>query len=130
MRKILLTVAAAAGLAWSRWFGGPMDGTSWEIKIKPDSLFGFSHSGTLTFEKGEVSALVPAAAGFASGVYRARGVDGPEGTLWSAALTRTERGVMSWQGMVCGNEIQGVAVLWRPDGKPQRYLFKGTRKGA
>jgi hypothetical protein len=130
MRKIFLTLAAAAGLAYARLFGGPMDGTAWDIKIKPDSMFGFSHSGTLRFDKGEVSVLMPLADGFSPGVYRARGVEGPDGTVWSAALSEAQRGVLSWQGFVRGDEIQGIAVLWRPDGKPQRFLFKGTRKSA
>jgi hypothetical protein len=130
MRNIFLTLAAAAGLAYARWFGGPMDGTAWDIKIRPDSMFGFSHSGTLRFDKGEVSALLPLADGFSAGVYRARDVSGSDGTVWSAALSEAERGVLSWQGFVRGDKIQGVAVLWRPDGKPQRFLFKGTRKSA
>ena len=51
-------------------------------------------------------------------------------TVWSAAFNEASRGVMSWQGLIRGDEIQGIAVLWKPDGKPERFLFKGTRHGS
>ena len=130
MRKILLAAAAAASLAWARLFGSPIDDTAWQVKIKPDSLLGFSHKGVLRFEKGRLQVDGSIAEGFAPASYSAQSASGPDGTVFTAALSRGERGVFSWQGMVRGDEIKGVAVLWRPDGKAKRFVFKGTRKSA
>ncbi len=128
MKKFLLGIVAAAGLAYTRWAAGPIDGTSWEVKIKPDSLFAFSHHGTLRFEQGRLDASIPMASGFTPGSYRAENVAGSVGTVWSAALTEAQRGTFGWQGLIQGDQIQGIAVLWNLAGKPQRFLFKGTRK--
>jgi len=130
MKKVLLGLATAASLAYARFFGGSIDGTAWDVKIKADSLLSFSHSATLSFEQGRLSAILPLAAGFAPGNYQSQSVEMPGGTIWSAALSEASHGVMSWQGLIRGDEIQGIAVLWRPDGKPERFLFKGTRHGA
>lgn len=130
MKKVLLGLATAAGLAYARLFGGSIDGTAWDVKVKADSLFSFSRSGTLSFEKGRLNALLPQAAGFAPGNYQSQSVGMPGGTIWSAALEEASRGVLSWHGLIRGDEIQGIAVLWRTDGKPERFLFKGKRHGA
>lgn len=130
MKRLFLAVAAAASLAYSRWFGGSIDGTTWDVKFRPDSLLGFSHSGTLRFDHGELIAALPLAQGLVTGSYDAKSVTGPSGTVWSAALSEAERGVLSCQGLITGDLIEGMAVLWRPDGKAQRFLFKGTRKSA
>lgn len=130
MRKILLTLAAAAGLVWARLFGSPIDDTAWQVKVKSDSLLGFSHKGTLRFEKGELKVDLPLADGFSPAAYTAQGGAGASGTVFTAALSEADHGVFSWQGFVRGDEITGVAVLYRPDGKAKRYLFKGTKKSA
>ncbi len=130
MNKILLGLAAAASIAYARLFGGSIDGTAWDVKIKADSLIAFSHRGTLSFDKGRLNAALPLASGFGSGDYQSQSVSTPGGTVWTAALSEASQGVLSWQGIILGDEIQGIAVHWRPDGKPERFLFKGTRHGA
>lgn len=130
MRKILLALAAAAGIVWSRLFGSPIDDTAWQVKIRPDSLLGFSHKGTLRFERGQLQVDGSIAEGFMPASYSAQSASGPAGTVFTAALSQGERGVFSWQGRVRGDEISGIAVLWRPNGKAKRFLFKGTRKSA
>ena len=128
MRKILLGLAAAASLVYARLFGGSIDGTAWDIKMKPDSFFSFSHKGTLNFADGKLAAVLPQAAGFSPGSYQAQST-GAGGTLWSAAFAEAEHGALSMQGLIRGDAISGVAVLWQPDGSPKRFLFKGTRHG-
>lgn len=124
---MLLGAAAALGLAYYRLFGGPLEDTSWEIKLKADSFFAFSHRDTLTFGGGKLRATGYQGDGFKAGVYSAQRVGGDVDALWNASLTDAERGTMTWHGLVRGDTIEGVAILVRKDGKQKRFTFKGHR---
>lgn len=128
MRKLLLALFTALGLAYARVFGGPMDGTAWEVKVRPDSLFAFSRRGTLVFEKGRLTAATTIAEGFTPAVYNAQEGDGDFESVWNASLTHVEKGVMTWHGLVRGDKIQGIAVWWVKNGKPRRFTFSGSRR--
>lgn len=106
-----------------------MDGTAWDVKIKSESLFSFARAETLVFEKGRVSMLRGRPESFEPAVYSAETLDIANGeSVWHASLGDTDRGVMTWHGLVRGDSIEGVAVLWPPQGKPKRFTFKGTRR--
>jgi hypothetical protein len=130
LRTILFAATAALGLAWTHFVGGPMDGTRWDVKIKSESLFSFAHRDTLVFEKGRVSVVGGAPQPFEAAVYSAETLDlAGEQRVWNASLGDEQRGVMTWHGMVRGDTIEGVAVLWpREGGKPKRFTFKGTKR--
>ena len=130
MKRLLLAAAAAAALAYARLVGGPMDGTVWDVKVKPDSWLAFSRRHTLLFSQGQLSAAGSIAEGFPPAVYRAEAANEDGGTLWTAALINPVKGLLSWQGLIRGDSIEGITILWPKDGKPQRFLFKGTRKPA
>lgn len=106
-----------------------MDGTQWDVRIKSDSLFSFSHKDTLVFEKGRVSVVGGAPEDFEPANYSAETLDlSGDQRVWHASLGDEQRGVMTWHGMVRGDNIEGVAVLWPRDGKPRRFTFKGTKR--
>lgn len=127
MRSLFFAVAAAVGLAYARLVGGPMDGTQWDVKIKPDSFFAWSRHDTLVFNRGQVS-IVGDGDSFPPAVYSAQSLDSDTAdTIWNASLTRGQ-GIMTWHGLVRGDTIEGEAVLWSKDGKAKRYLFKGSRR--
>ena len=130
MKKLLFAAVAALGLAYGRLFGGPMDDTAWDVKIKADSLFAFSKSDTLVFRRGRLSMAGFIASGFSPASYNAQKVDGDSETVWNASLEHPERGVVSLQGLVRGDQVEGVAVWWTPDGKLKKFTFHGSRKGA
>ena len=127
MRTLLLALAAGAAIAYATLFGGPMDGTVWEVKMRGDSLISRSHRQTLAFRRGRLSVEGPLSEGFQASPYRAKPAFGDD-AVWSAALSHPENGIQSWQGLVRGERIEGTAVWWDKDGKPRRYTFRGTRK--
>lgn len=127
MRTLLLALAAGAAIATATLFGGPMDGSVWEVKVKADSLIARSHRQTLVFRRGRLGVDGPLSEGFAASPYRAQPAFGDD-AVWSAALSDPEKGVQSWQGLVRGERIEGVVAWWGKDGKPRRYTFKGSRK--
>jgi hypothetical protein len=129
MKKLLFGAAALIGLAYASLVGGPMDGSTWEVKIKPDSLFSLSHRELLVFQKGRLSVAGSLAAGFPPALYNARQVDGAD-EAWSAALSQTEGGIVTWSGLVRGDTIEGMVVWWAKNSKPRRFTFKGARKTA
>lgn len=105
-----------------------MDGSAWEVKLRADTLFASSSRETLLFEKGRFTAAAHAGSGFSASEYSAQSFDGDVDMIWNASLPHAERGVMTWHGLVRGDEIEGIAVLWRKDAKPKRFTFHGTRK--
>lgn len=130
MNRILLAASAALSLGYAALFGGPMDGTAWEVRVKSDSLFAISHRDTLTFQKGKLGSANWLSSGFSPAVYRVQSGPGDIDAVWNASLSHPEKGIMSWQGLVRGDRIEGVAVLWTPEGRPKRFTFQGRRKAA
>ena len=127
MKRLLLGAVAGAALAYYRFFGGPLEGTTWEVKLKADSFFALSHHDKLVFERGKFVASGYKASEFGSGSYSARSVDGDIDAIWNAAITNSEKGTMTWHGLVRGDTIEGVAILWTKDGHQKRYTFSGKR---
>jgi hypothetical protein len=127
VKRILLGAATALGLAYYRLFGGPLEDTAWEIKLKADTFLAFSHHDTLIFEQGKLKAKGYQGDGFTPGSYSAQRVGGDVDALWNASLTDAKRGTMTWHGLVRGDTIEGVAILVKKDGRQKRYTFSGRR---
>ena len=127
MKRILLGAIAALAMAYWRLFGGPLEDTSWEIKLKADSFFAFSHHDTLVFERGKLKASGYQATGFTPGSYNATKVGGDVDAIWNASLLDERRGTMTWHGLVRGDTMEGVAILWTKDGKQKRVTVTGKR---
>lgn len=107
-----------------------MDGTSWDVKVSPDSLFSFSQHGTLVFENGMLNVTGRLASGFTPALYLAQDGQGLADRVWNASLANAEQGIMNWQGLVRGDHIEGIAVWWTKNGKLKRFSFTGRRKTA
>lgn len=106
-----------------------MDGTQWDIKIKPDTIFSFSHHDTLVFSKGQLSVVGEVPNDFPPAVYGSESLDSETADrVWHASLTNPGQGVVTWHGLIRGDQIEGVAVWWTPDGKPKRFTFHGSRR--
>ena len=126
MTRLILGVIAGAALMYYRLFGGPMEGTAWEVSLKADSLFSFSHTDTLVFDKGKLKASGYQGTGFVPGSYSAKRVGGDVDAIWNASLTDDKKGTMTWHGLVRGDRIEGIAILVK-GGKEKRYTFTGKR---
>ncbi len=129
MRRLLFAFFALSALVSARLFGGPMDGTVWDVKVKPDSFFAMSHRGTLMFARGRLSVATAASPDFQPGYYTAQSVDGTTAdAVWNASLKEPDQGVMNWHGLVRGDRIEGFAVWWTRSGKARRFSFTGSRR--
>lgn len=126
MRTLLAAAVAVAGLAYARLAGGPLDGTSWEVKLKPDSFFSLSSRGTLAFERGRLSTW---AGSPLDASQRYSSTRQAEGLLFSAASVTAGSGTLTWQGVARGDRIEGLAVRLGADGSRRVYSFKGRRRG-
>lgn len=127
MKRVLLGALAALALAYYRFFGGPLENTHWEIKLKADSFFAFSHHDTLIFQRGKLTAKGYQANGFSAASYDAQKVDGDIDAIWNASFSDARRGTMTWHGLVRGDKMEGVAILWTKDGRQKRFTFTGKR---
>ena len=127
MRSLFLGTVAGLAVAYYRLFGGPLEDTAWEVRIKADSFFAFPHHDTLIFSRGKLKASGYQATGFPPGSYNAQSVGGDVDALWNASLNDAQRGTMTWHGLVRGDPIEGVAILWTKDGHQKRFTFSGKR---
>jgi hypothetical protein len=124
---MLFGAIATGGLIWYRLFGGPMEGTAWDIQMKADSVFSFSRHDRLIFERGKLRTEKHRQKFLSPGAYTAKSVGGDVDALWSAAMTDDSRGTMTWHGLVRGDTIEGVAILVTKDGREKRFTFTGKR---
>ncbi|MBI4377177.1 MAG: hypothetical protein HY549_12105 [Elusimicrobia bacterium] len=124
-------MAAAGTLLAFKLLSGPMDGTAWEVRVRPDSFFSLSQRETLVFDNGRLSVLGYLALGFTPALYIATNAEGAGGDhVFSASLAHVEQGIISWHGLVRGDEIEGVALWWSKNGRLKKLTFKGRRKEA
>lgn len=106
--------------------GGPMDGTVWEVRIKPDSWFSFSHKETLVFDSGRMAAVDYMATGFPSGSYSAAGRKGQYS--WQVSFHRSDTETMEWTGHTQNDQVEGDMVQHESTGRVRQFHFKGTRR--
>ena len=129
MTKLLLAAVTALRMAWAILVGGGMDGTAWEVKVSRDSFFSIPRRETLVFEQGRMKIEGKVPAGFEPCAYKAESAAGAD-AVWNASSTSDEGGTVSWQGLVRGDRIEGVAIWWTKAGRQKRYVFTGSRKNA
>jgi hypothetical protein len=127
MKSLAVLFFAAVNLLYASVFGGPIDGTAWEIKVKKDGFFHWaSRRDTLVFERGKAVIAGEIAQGYHSARYDASKDD--DGTAFTMRLSGDDRDPVEWSGRVEGDSISGVIVVRGHDGRVLRYVFTGARK--
>ena len=127
MRSVAVLFFAAVNLLYASVFGGPIDGTAWDVKVKQDGFFHWtSRRETLVFERGKAVIAGEVARGYGAALYDAKSDDA--GTAFSVRLSGDDRDPVEWTGRVVGDSISGVVVVRGRDGRVLRYVFTGARK--
>ncbi|MBI5244904.1 MAG: hypothetical protein HY922_14655 [Elusimicrobia bacterium] len=128
MRTLFLAALVAAALAYAYRSGKNLDGTAWDVKLKPDSFFAFSRKDTLVFEDGLLTVAGYAKKGFAPAAYGSESAGAEGGKAWQASMDLQGGGTSQWQGVARGDRIEGTVLWQETDGRTKRYTFKGRRK--
>ena len=137
MRMLFLVVIAAIGLTYAMHVGAPLDflrlgkpldKTVWEVKVRADRIFAFSHKDTLIFEDGRLTVGSYADKGFLPAKYGAEAGDMGGAAAWQASLKQDGAGTSQWQGVAQGEGIEGTVLWIGKNGKTKRYTFKGSKK--
>lgn len=127
MRSLYGLFLAAVNVVYAAMFGGPIDGTAWDVKVKEEGLFHWgSQKETLVFHGGKAVIAGEIAKGYAPALYEARSVGA--GTAFSVILAEDGRDPVEWSGRVDGGLISGFVVVRSRDGRSRRYVFTGARK--
>ncbi|OGS40549.1 MAG: hypothetical protein A2506_07155 [Elusimicrobia bacterium RIFOXYD12_FULL_66_9] len=127
MKSLAGAFFAAVNLLYAAFFGGPIDGTAWDVKVKKEGLFHWtSRQETLIFHGGRVAIAGEVARGYSPALYEAKDEEG--GTAFSLVLSGDGRDPVEWSGRVEGTRIRGMMVVRARDGKTLRYKFSGARK--
>jgi hypothetical protein len=127
MKSIVGIFFGAVSLLYAAMFGGPMDGTAWNVKVKQEGFFHWtSKSETLVFHGGKAVIDGEVAQGYAPALYDAKPDDG--GVAFKLTLTEPGQDPVEWSGRVEGSKIVGHVVVRGRDGSTQRFVFHGERK--
>lgn len=127
MKSLAGAFFAAVNLLYAAFFGGPIDGTAWDVKVKRDGFFHWtSRQETLIFHGGKVAIAGEVARGYSPALYEAKDEEG--GTAFSLVLNGDGRDPVEWSGRVEGERIAGLMVVRARDGRIRRYKFSGARK--
>lgn len=127
MKSLAGAFFAAVNLLHAAVFGGPIDGTAWDVKVKQDGFFHWtSRQETLIFTDGRVAIAGEVARGYTPALYESKDENG--GTAFSLVLQGDGRDPVEWSGRVEGEKISGLMVVRARDGRALRYKFSGVRK--
>lgn len=127
MKSLAGIFFAAVNLLYASVFGGPIDGTAWDVKVKQEGFFHWSSTAeTLVFHKGSATIAGEIAKGYSPALYEAK--DDGDGTAFTVVLDDAGRDPVEWTGRVEGDRIVGVMIVKPHDGKPRRFTFSGERK--
>lgn len=127
MGSVAAAFFTAINLLYAAMFGGPIDGTSWDVRIREQGFFHWtSQSDTLVFHGGEAVIAGEIAKGYAPAVYDAR--QDAAGTEFTVRLERGDLDPVVWSGRVKDGRIAGVVTVRGRDGRVARYVFSGGRK--
>lgn len=121
---------AAINFVYAAVFGGPMDGTAWDVRVKEEGLFRWrSREDTMVFTRGRLVVAGEVAGGLPAPLYEAAAAAG-EATAFAAVLEHPLRGRFEWIGKAEGGRIGGHINVRLPDGRVKRLKFWGSKKGA
>lgn len=127
MSAIANAFFAAVNLLYAAAFGGPIDGTTWDVTVRKDGFFSFSkRRETLIFHGGRAVIAGELARGYAPPLYEAKQDEGK--TDFWIQLADAGRDRVEWSGRVEGDRVAGVVMVRGADGKTLRYVFTGSRR--
>lgn len=127
MKSLAGAFFVAVNLLYAALFGGPIDGTAWDVKVKQEGFFHWtSRPETLVFHGGKLVIAGEVAQGYSPTLYETKD-EGPA-TAFTLVLNAEGHDPVEWSGRVEGSRIQGSMVVHARDGRTRRYRFSGARK--
>ena len=127
MKSVAGALLSAVNLLYAALFGGPIDGTAWDVKVRQRGFLHWtSREETLVFHDGKAVIAGEIARGYAPALYETRAETA--GTSFSVHLEGTGQDPVDWLGRIKDGRITGVVVVRRRDGRETRYVFTGTRR--
>ena len=118
---------ATVNLLYASVFGGTIDGTTWDVKVKQEGFFHWtSRSETMVFHRGKAVIAGEVAKGYSPALYDTK--DDDAGTSFTLTLAGDGQDPVEWSGRVEGSKIGGSVVVRGRDGRTRRFVFHGERK--
>jgi hypothetical protein len=127
MASVVSGLVLAMNMLYAAVFGGPIDGTSWDVKVRQQGFFHWTtQTDTLVFHRGKAVIAGAIAKGYAPTLYEASRDE--SGTAFSVHLEQEGHDPIDWSGRVKNDRIAGVMIVRGRDGRVSRYVFSGGRK--
>ena len=127
MKTLAGLLFSAINMVYAAMFGGPVDGTAWDVKIKQEGFFHWgSAQDTVVFHDGKAVIAGEVAKGYTPVIYDAK--EAGAGTEFSMTLADAGLDAVDWKGRVEGESIAGTVVVHGKNGRSRRFRFNGARK--
>ena len=124
---IFVILASTAALAGHQI--APLDGTSWKVEVKPDSMAkdkgAEEFKPTMTFADGKLT-LTEAKGAFDPAPYLVQET-GKKELTFKAEQTGSGEGTSVWTGTVSGDNIEGKRIWTKANGEVWTYTFSGKK---
>ena len=120
-----------AGIGSAVWayqsFGwAELDGSAWNVKVRPKAILALSRRDTLVFDRGHFTSSKKLRDGFLPGHYSYDESSSDFGHF-TAKQTGEDGSALQWQGVIRGDHVKGT--LWRIHGdKVEKFSFRGRRR--
>jgi len=106
-----------------------LDGTSWKVEVKPDSMAADkgerNFDETLTFADGNVTLSTPKV-GIEASPYTVTKA-GEKDVTFKVERASSGEGNSIWTGTVHGKSVEGKLIWTKSDGGVMTYTFKGNK---
>jgi hypothetical protein len=127
MKSLAAAFFTAVNLLYASLFGGPIDGTAWDVKVKEEGFFHWRSSReTLVFHGGHATIAGEVAKGYSPALYDTDEENGS--TVFKVQLADSGRDLVEWTGHVDGEKIAGVVLVRSRDGHSRRFVFSGNKR--
>ncbi|PCJ00162.1 MAG: hypothetical protein COB15_03240 [Flavobacteriales bacterium] len=129
--RTITTLVLIAFIATTSFAQNTLDGKTFEIKIVEKKRMGDPKKmkGVILFEKGKVGGSISDDNGYSPAKYSTDSKDGLVSTFVNfTAEAKGKKDILSWEGIINGDEIEGTAIRKRKGEIRTIFEFKGTLK--
>lgn len=129
--RTLITLILITAISTISFAQNALDGKTFEIKITEKKRIGDPKKtkGVIIFDKGKIGGTISHDNGYSPAEYTTDSKDGLVSTFVNfTAKVKGKKDVLSWEGVINGDEIEGTAIRKRKGEIRTIFEFKGTLK--
>ncbi len=126
IRLLLLAAVGSAAWAYQSLGWAELDGSAWDVKVRPKAVFALSRRDTLVFDRGHFTSAKRLSEGFLPAHY-SFDRSAEDFGHFTVSQKGEDGSTLQWQGVIEGDRVKGT--LWRvTESGVEKYRFRGRRR--